>query len=370
MGYEVKPRTNGIFYVEFAGKDGNRKRVSLGTRDPKAAELLGREKYLAYFGDKEGQQPGGQSNGSTALTLLDAFAKMKQGSWHPDASSSWPTIWSDCSILLSHFGNVEVSSIQSSELQGFVDRCRAEGLAPGTIKKRLSRLRTVLHKCATGWINPKTKRPYLAYVPEFPVIGGIRPRKVELTEEAERRVYEYCDAKRAGSVRGQQWWLFKQFIMWQIDTGMRKSESLGKTLDDISGDVVTLYDGETKNDEFREIVLTTRLQKMVAVFRSMEITGPIFAGLTNGKVFEMWDEVRKALDLGNVVIHDLRHTRGQRLADADVPLEVIADLLGHKDISVTARVYTFRKTEKLRKWTQYAEGAAQPDGEGKAALYS
>lgn len=363
MGYEVKPRTNGIFYVEFVGKDGNRKRVSLGTRDQKAADKLGRDKYIAHFHAPE-QVPSGSAPASTTFTLSDAFEKMKQGTWHPDASSSWQTIWSDCKILLAALGDVEVTAIQSTDLQAFVDRCRAEGLAPGTIKKRLSRLHTVMKKCATGWINPKTKRPYLPYVPEFPVIGGIKPRKVELSEEDERRVYAYCDEKRTESSRGQQWWLFKQFIMWQIDTGMRKGESLTKAIEDINGDVVVLYDDETKNSEGREVVLTTRLQKMIALFRGMDIKGPMFAGLTVGKVFEMWDEVRKALDLGNVVIHDLRHTRGQRLADADVPLEVIADLLGHKDISVTASVYTFRKTDKLRKWTQIAEAGA---AEGPAA---
>ena len=289
MGYEVKPRTNGIYYVEFVGIDGNRKRVSLGTRDPKAAEVMGRDKYLDHFRAPE-QQPGGPAPAlNTTFTLSDAFEKMKQGAWHPDSSSSWPTIWSDCKILLAALGNVEVTAIQSTELQAFVDRCRADGLAPGTIKKRLSRLRTVMQKCATGWINPKTKRPYLPYVPEFPVIGGIKPRKVELSEEDERRVYAYCDEQRTGSARGQQWWLFKQFIMWQIDTGMRKGESLTKPIEDIDGDVVVLHDDETKNSEGREVVLTTRLQKMIALFRGMDIKGPMFAGLTVGKVYEMWD---------------------------------------------------------------------------------
>lgn len=360
MGYEVKARTNGIYFVEFADETGARKRVSLGTRDPKAAEQLGREKYIAHFRGETEPTPA-TTKGPKGFTLGDAFEKMKKGSWHPDNCSSWPTVWSDCKILMAQLGDVEVSSIQAAELQSLVERFRTEGLAPGTIKKRLSRLRTVLLKCATAWINPKTKRPYLPYVPEFPVVGGVKPRKVELTEADERRVYEYCDEKRSCTTRGQQWWLFKQFIMWQIDTGMRKSETLGKTMADIRGDVVILRGDETKNEDGREIVLTTRLQRMVDVFRAMDVTGPMFAGLTNGKVFEMWDEVRRALDLGNVVIHDLRHTRGQRLADADVPLEVIADLLGHRDVSVTASVYTFRKTEKLRKWTQFAEnvGAAE-----------
>jgi integrase len=176
-----------------------------------------------------------------------------------------------------------------------------------------------------------------------------------LSEEDERRVYEFCDQQRATTVRGQDWWLFKQFIMWQIDTGMRKSETFRKGLADVRGDVVMLYKWETKNREDREVPLTARLQKAVATFKAMEIDGPFFAGLTSGKVWEMWSKVRAELDLGDFTIHDLRHTRGQRLADSGVPLEVIADLLGHKDVSITAGVYTVRKTETLRKWTHHAE---------------
>ncbi len=264
-------------------------------------------------------------------------------------------------LMLSFFGDVDVKDITAARLQEYVDQSKAKGHGAGTIKKRLSRMRTILLKCANSWINVKTTRPYIPYVPEFPEgLASPKACKKELSEADERRVYEFCDNQRTTTDRGQQWWLFAQFIMWQIDTGMRKGETLGKTADDIINESVMLYDGETKNDDGREISLTARLQKMLSVFHSMGITGKLFAGLTFGKIQEMWNETRKALDLGDLTIHDLRHTRGQRLADAGVPIEVIADLLGHRDISITARVYTFRKSDTLRKWTDHAEqsGAA------------
>lgn len=362
MSYEIRQRDNGVCYLEFYDENGKRVRRSLRTKNKRHADKLGRDLYISIHTGQDGiDQPTvakSRREGSTTFTLGDAFDKMQRGKWSPDNCSSWTTIWSDCRILMAHFGDVEVTDIQSTDIQVFADKCKAEGLKPGTIKKRLSRLRTVLNKCATAWINPETQRPYLSYVPEFPEnVGSAKPRKKELTEEAERAVLDYCDKQRTTTHRGHQWWLFKQFIIWQIDTGMRKGETFAKTLDDIKGDSVMLYDGETKNDEGREIPLTSRLQKMVAVFRGMEIDGPIFDGLNTGKVFEMWSEVRSELALGDITIHDLRHTRGQRLADAGVPIEVIADLLGHKDISVTARVYTFRKSETLRKWTDFAEEA-------------
>ncbi|HEY8352527.1 MAG TPA: site-specific integrase, partial [Sphingomonadales bacterium] len=186
-----------------------------------------------------------------------------------------------------------------------------------------------------------------------PETGKPSIRKAELTVEDERRVYEYCDQRRADSKRGQQWWLFKQFIMWQIDTGMRKCETLLIDLDRVRHNIVQIR--VSKNGEGRDVPLTSRLIKMVDIFRAMDHKGPLFAGLTFGKIQEMWDECRRALDLGDLVIHDLRHTRGQRLCDAGVPLEVVSELLGHKDIGVTGRVYTIRKTAALQQWAKFAE---------------
>lgn len=363
MSYDIKQRDNGVFYLEYRDDAGKRKRLSLKTRNRKHAERAGRDLFIEmHVGtedevDQQELPPVARRRGrNITFTLGDAIHKMQQGRWHPDNCRSWVTIHSDCRILLDFFGDVEVTEIQASDIQAFANHCKVEGLAPGTIKKRLSRLRSLFSKCATGWINPDTKQPYLPYIPEFPEnIETPQPRKRELTEGDERRVLDYCQKARTVSTRGQQWWLFEQFLIWQIDTGMRRNETLNKTLDDIKGDVVMLYGEETKNRQGREVPLTSRVQRMVSTFCSMNITGPIFGGMTKSKLYEMWHEVREALDLGDITIHDLRHTRGQRLADAGVPLEVIADLLGHKDISVTARVYTFRKGETLRKWTDFAE---------------
>jgi integrase len=168
-------------------------------------------------------------------------------------------------------------------------------------------------------------------------------------------VLDYCDERAGNSIRGQQWWLFKQFIIWQIDTGMRKSESLLVDEARIVNNRVRLYEGETKNEDAREIPLTSRLVKLVETFKAMGLNGPFFGSLSHSKIFEMWNEARAKLNLGDVTIHDLRHTRGQRLYDAGVPLEVISELLGHRDISVTAQVYTKRKAATLDKWTRHAE---------------
>ena len=53
-------------------------------------------------------------------------------------------------------------------------------------------------------------------------------------------------------------------------------------------------------------------------------------------------------DVENFTFHCLRHTFATRLAQAGVDIYTISKLLGHKDISTTARHYAHHCVESLR----------------------
>jgi integrase len=48
-----------------------------------------------------------------------------------------------------------------------------------------------------------------------------------------------------------------------------------------------------------------------------------------------WQNGRKAADLGDLHVHDLRHTVGMRLREAGVPESTVADILWHSTKSMT-----------------------------------
>ena len=83
------------------------------------------------------------------------------------------------------------------------------------------------------------------------------------------------------------------------------------------------------------------------------------AAHTKTSMRQMWEVFKRDLDISmgaqtfrnaiipetSVVAKDLtpyclRHTYGTDLQTAGVPINVAKDLMGHKDISVTARIYT------------------------------
>ncbi len=55
-----------------------------------------------------------------------------------------------------------------------------------------------------------------------------------------------------------------------------------------------------------------------------------------------WEAVAKAAGVEGTVLHELRHTVGSHAVEADVPLAVVADQLGHSSIDMLARTYRHR----------------------------
>jgi integrase len=360
VSYNLSRRSNGIWMVDFEDRDGRRKRLSTGLREEPAAKIKARELYLDHM-EGRAKVDLRVPRASDAFTLADAFDRMFKREWHPTTVKSNGSIRSDVKQIEEVIGEVPVEDVDYHTVERFIDEQRAEGLTSGTINKRVSRIKTTLRMCCI-WTDPKTGRPYIRAVPPMPATGKLNIRRRVLEIEEERTIMATLDKLQAGTARsrraGQLWWLFRQYLNWLLDTGMRRNEALGVGFYDIEDGVVRLREGETKNEDPREIPLTTRLRDMVATFDKMGVKGLLFgSSLTPGKVHEMWHEVCDLAKVEGVTIHDLRRTRGTRLRRSGVSIEDIAKLLGHRDVRVTYRVYAHLSTDDLKETVDRAEQA-------------
>jgi len=50
-----------------------------------------------------------------------------------------------------------------------------------------------------------------------------------------------------------------------------------------------------------------------------------------------WNRIREGTELGEVRLHDLRHTHGSSAASAGLSLHLVGALLGHRQPATTAR---------------------------------
>jgi site-specific recombinase XerD len=128
-----------------------------------------------------------------------------------------------------------------------------------------------------------------------------------------------------------------------VDSGLRFGEMMridGNRDIDHKHKAVTVW--ETKADLPRTVPLTERAY--AAIKRRITTHG----AHNKGKLFpyhdnwmrHTWDRMKASLELSDddqYVIHALRHTFASRLVQRGVPIQVVQQLLGHKDIKMTMR---------------------------------
>lgn len=127
-----------------------------------------------------------------------------------------------------------------------------------------------------------------------------------------------------------------------INTGLRKGSQYGLAWDMVDWKSRELHIPRTKNEEPLRVPLNdAAISVLKAVFDSGDGKGRVFISAKTGEPLEngrhWFDDAIAEAKLKNFHWHDLRHTFASRLRMKGAPLEDIADLLGHKSLTMTRR---------------------------------
>lgn len=139
-------------------------------------------------------------------------------------------------------------------------------------------------------------------------------------------------------------------------TGMRIGEILAMTWDrvDLENGYITLE--ITKGGRMRHVPISAAAVEVLRGLQERPGQGKyLFPGSVEGHVKDLsnaWEEVRRKVALvvpkfKRCRFHDLRHTAGSDLVKAGVPIPVVKEILGHREISTTMR-YAHVLQEQLR----------------------
>ena len=132
-------------------------------------------------------------------------------------------------------------------------------------------------------------------------------------------------------------------ILMALFTGMRKSEILNLTWQDIDFNAKIIHIEKTKNGERRSVPISDLLlEELQKTERQDE---KLFPNLNPKTPF--FSKILQKSNIKNFHFHDLRHTFASWLAMKGVSLYTIKELLGHKTIEITQRYAHLSPDSKL-----------------------
>ena len=174
-------------------------------------------------------------------------------------------------------------------------------------------------------------------LPENPV------RKIPSLPENNERIRFLSEAERTrlfSSCRASQWDKLYLLVLLAITTGARKGELTKLRWNNIDFDRRTAYVSTTKNGQPKVLPLTNSVIKELKLFDTKD-NSLIFASKVKVEVAycftKPWKKALEDAEIKDFRFHDLRHSCASYLAQSGASLLEIADVLGHKQISVTKR---------------------------------
>jgi site-specific recombinase XerD len=83
-----------------------------------------------------------------------------------------------------------------------------------------------------------------------------------------------------------------------------------------------------------------------------------------GCIFHSWKRIREAAGIGDVRVHDLRHSFASTLVNAGVSLYEVQSLLGHRRATTTQR-YAHLAPDRLKSTVALIDRAYGADGDAR-----
>lgn len=208
-------------------------------------------------------------------------------------------------------------------------KAKARPLSGATLNRYLSALSSVITWAIRRRVAPKGF--------DHPV------RRVELEDEAPGKVRFLSDDERARlleACKASKWPRLYLLVLLALTTGARKGELLGLRWRDVDTALRTIHVGRSKNGDPKVLPLVPAAVEQLERFRGAPgaLVFPSRLHPDRPMHFEArWVQALRAARVRNFRFHDCRHSCASFLAQRGATLLEIADLLGHRQISMTQR---------------------------------
>lgn len=326
---EVRQSGGKTYYQRYTDERGRERQYKIGPAGVVSLDQARRKARQIVAEALLGADPQQKRREMRAIPLLRDFVAERYLPYVQTYKSSWQT---DETVLRIHvlprLGALALDEIKTDAISSLINDMRANGYAPGTMNRVIVILRYI-YNLARKWKTPGGENNPAAGLSAGP---DVQRNRFLAEWEAENLVRAiHADENRTAA----------RSILLLLLTGARRNEITFAKWDYVDWKNKTLLVPKSKSGKARVIALnqsaialltsTPRLEGNPYILPS-EVTGRPSASL-----FFPWDRIRKRAGLGDVRLHDLRHSFASFLVNRGVSLYVVQGLLGHMHARTTQR---------------------------------
>lgn len=312
-----KRGAKGVFYMNFTI---NNQRVFKSTgkftkKEAKQAEANEKQKIM-----NEVTMTPQERNAN--MLLADAAKQVFEGKWKNNKDLIGPT--TRCKRLLELIGNIPLSKIDEDVVAEMVRKLDATSIKPSTVNRFLATLKTIL----------KFKRQPCDHIKLRKESKG----RIRVISKDEETMAVNLLRNTGHSKRREFYYDVADLVEVLVDTGMRLSEALTLTYEDVNFNSNLIHIWINKGERPRSVPMTKRVASILKKRSEGKAKNPF--NLTTYQSDKAWAWAREQMGLkhdNEFIIHALRHTCASRLVNAGVDLYVVKEWLGHSSIQVTER---------------------------------
>lgn len=299
-------RHRGKWSLAFTDGERGRIRVALGTDDRGIAEARARDVWRAR------QKPVGDK----VADLWPVYVKDRKAT--VQRTDRFDSIWN---ALAPHFGDKIAKAITREDCREYAKARKRDGMAASTIKTELEFLRACVR-----W-------HYQGSAPAIWVPTGSKPRDRWLTPEERDKLLASIDTPHV-----------RLFVILALTTGARMGAilELEWTRVDLKHGTVDLNPAGREVTNKRRTIVPLNKRALSALTEAKKAARSDFViEYADGPVKSVKKAIQAAARRSGVDCspHVFRHTAGVMMAQADVPMQKIAQFLGHTSTRVTERTY-------------------------------
>lgn len=327
---EMRASGGKTYYLRYTDDRGRPKQLRIG--DATVLSLSQARDQVAKLKVKIalGHDPAAEKKIAQTVPTFAEFANERYLPYVKGYKKSWQ---SDVSYLTNQIlpvlGKKYLDELTRKDIIDFHHGLKAKGYKPGTCNRSLILVRYAMN-LAVKWETPGIKNNPTKDVPLFDDPDGKRDRF--LTEEETSRLFQ--------AVQKSPNPMLQYIIPMLILTGARKREVLDAKWEDFDLQRSQWRIPTTKAGRPRYVPISTGVINLLASI-PRNACPYVFANPKTGKpyvsIFNGWNTARKQAGLGEVRIHDLRHSFASFLINGGRSIYEVQRILGHTQIKTTQR---------------------------------